>query len=197
MGVTKTSSEKTRAENSEFVSQCNLPSLRAQQLLPLKWPTPAEIPISPKKRYRSAYVYHWQVELADPAHVLTWKNLSNFDLLLRLVDFSGLRPVLAHLLGWQSGRGWEPFDPVSFFLLVTWQITNKWTRSQTLKNMRDSRYADYVAWFGFRNGVYPTEGGVRYFLTTLGRNSDASHETILVEKGEEIVKIDLQKLNLL
>jgi hypothetical protein len=128
---------------------------------------------------------------------LTWKNLSNFDLLLRLVDFSGLRPVLAHLLGWRSGRGWEPFDPVSFFLLVAWQISNKWTRSQTLKNMCDGRYADYVAWFGFWKGVYPTEGGVRYFLTTLGHNSDASNETISVEKGEEIVMIEVQKLNML
>ena len=195
MVVGKSAAEKTRAENGLFISQCNLMSL--QQILPLKWPTPPEILSSPKKSYRSTYAYPWQTDLADPAQVLSWKNLSNFDLLLRLVDFSGLRPVLAHLLGWQSGRGWEPFDPVSFFLLVTWQITNKWTRSQTLKNMQDSRYADYVAWFGFRNGVYPTEGGVRHFLTTLGRNSDARHETISVEKGEEIVKIELQKLNLL
>ena len=195
MGVTKTSSEQTRAENGPFISQCNLLSL--QEGLPLKWTAPPEIPSSPKKSYRSAYVYPWQVDLTDPAQVLTWSNLSDFDLLLRLVDFSGLRPVLAHLLGWRSGRGWEPFDPVSFFLLVTWQITNKWTRSQTLKNMGDSRYADYVAWFGFRNGVYPTEGGVRHFLTTLGHNSDASNETISVEKGEEIVEIVMQKLNML
>jgi hypothetical protein len=195
MGVGQSTAEKTRAENGSFISQCNLLSL--QQTLPLKWPAPPEILSSPKKSYRSAYAYPWQTELADPAQVLTWKNLSNFDLLLRLVDFSGLRPVLAHLLGWQSGRGWEPFDPVSFFLLVTWQITNKWTRSQTLKNMLDSRYADYVAWFGFRNGVYPTEGGVRYFLTTLGRNSDTLHETISVEKGEELVLIEVQKLNML
>ena len=137
MGVTKTSSEQTRAENGPFISQCNLLSL--QEGLPLKWTAPPEIPSSPKKSYRSAYVYPWQVDLTDPAQVLTWSNLSDFDLLLRLVDFSGLRPVLAHLLGWRSGRGWEPFDPVSFFLLVTWQITNKWTRSQTLKNMGDSR----------------------------------------------------------
>jgi hypothetical protein len=195
MGVGQSTAEKTRAENGSFISQCNLLSL--QQTLPLKWPAPPEILSSPKKSYRSAYAYPWQTELADPAQVLTWKNLSNFDLLLRLVDFSGLRPVLAHLLGWQSGRGWEPFDPVSFFLLVTWQITNKWTRSQTLKNMLDSRYADYVAWFGFRNGVYPTEGGVRYFLTTLGRNSDTLHETISVEKGEELLLIEVQKLNML
>ena len=152
MVVDKSASEKTRAENGPFVSQCNLLSI--QGMLPLKWPTPPETPSSPKKSYRSGYVYPWQTEIEDPAQVLAWKDLSNFDLLLHLVDFSGLRPVLAQLLGWRSGRGWEPFDPVSFFLLVAWQISNQWTRSQTLKNMCEGRYADYVAWFGFCKGVY-------------------------------------------
>jgi hypothetical protein len=195
MGVTRTSPEQDRSEDDLFVSQCNLLSL--QKSLPLKWPTPPGIPPSPKKSYRSAYVYPWQSQLADPAQVLNWMVLSDFDLLLRMIDFSGLRPVLAHLLGWQSGRGWEPFDPVSFFLLVAWQIANKWERSQTLKNLADERYADYAGLFGFRKGVYPTEGGVRHFLTSLGRNSEASHETISVEKGQEIVWIEVQKLNLL
>lgn len=188
-------SEQTRAADEVFVNQCNLLSLRPQ--LPLKWPTPPDLPCSPKKSYRSGYVYSWQTELTDPEQVLKWKDLSEFDLMLRLIDFSGLRPVLAHLLGWQSGRGWEPFDPISFFLLVVWQITNRWTRSQTLKNLADDRYADYARSFGFRNGVYPSEGGVRYFLTTLGYQSDADHETVAVENGEEIVKVEIQKLNLL
>ena len=157
----KTTSEQARAEDSAFVSQCNL--LNLQKSLPLKWPTPADIPFSPKKSYRSAYVYPWQADLADPAQVLRWKDLSDFDLMLRLVDFSGLWPVLAHLLGWKSGRGWEPFDPVSFFLWVVWQIANQWERSQTLKNLADERCADYAAGFGFRKGVYPTQGGMRYF----------------------------------
>ena len=104
MDAGKGSSEQTRAADSQFVNQCNLLSLRPQ--LPLKWPTPPELPSSPKKSYRSGYVYRWQAELADPGQVLKWKDLAEFDLMLRLIDFSGLRPVLAHLLGWQSGRGW-------------------------------------------------------------------------------------------
>jgi hypothetical protein len=195
MSVSKLSPEQTRAQAAGFVSQCSLVSL--QKSLPLMWPTPPEIPASPKKHYRSAYVYPWQACLADAKQVLAWKDLSDFDLLLRLVDFSGLRPVLAQLLGWKSGRGWEPFDPISFFLLVAWQIANHWERSHTLKNLADVRYADDASWFGFRKGVYPSEGGVRYFLTTLGRNSDASHETISVEQGEEIIRVEVQKLNLL
>ena len=195
MDATKATPEQTRAEEALFVSQCGLLSLWKQ--LPLHWPTPPGTPASPKKRYRSEYVYPWQVALADPDQVLAWKGLSDFDLALRLVDFGGLRPVLAQLLGWKSSRGWEPFDPVSFFLLTAWQIANHWSRHECLQNLADPRYADYAVWFGFSNGVYPTEGGVRYFLTALGRNSDASHECVCVEQGQEIVRVEVQKLNLL
>jgi hypothetical protein len=195
MDGTKVTPEQTRAEDLDFVRGCNLLSL--QESLPLKWPTPVELPVSPKKRYRSEYNYPWKEELADPDKLLTWKDLSDFDLLLRLIDFSGLRPLLAYLLGWKSSRGWEPFDPVSFFLLVAWQIANRWKRSETLRNLADPRYADYARWFGFCPDVYPSEGGVRYFLTTLGHNSDASAETIRVEQGEEIIEILVQQLNLL
>ncbi len=195
MDGTKPSPQGTRTQDELFVSQCNL--LALHKSLPLKWPTPAELPASPKKRYRSEYVYPWGAVLADPEAIMAWKDLSEFDLLLRLVDFSGLRPVLAHLLGWKSGRGWEPFDPVSFFLLMAWQITHRWSRSQVLQNLTDERYADYAAQFGFRRGVYPTEGGIRYFLTTLGQNSAADGQTVTVEQGETLIQVAVQKLNLL
>ena len=193
MDGAKITPEQTRAGEGAFVRQCSLLSL--QKSLPLQWPTPPDLPASPKKRYRSAYVYPWQAEVSDPAKLLAWKELSDFDLLLRLVDFSGLRPVLAHLLGWKSGRGWKPFDPVSFFLLVAWQIINRWKRNRTLTNLADERYADYARWFGFQKGIYPTEGGVRYFLTTLGRHSEAGGETVGVEQGEVVVQVLVQKLN--
>jgi hypothetical protein len=195
MGDAKDTPEQSRAQDTVFVSQCSL--LGLQERLPLQWPMPAEIPASPKKRYRSAYRYPWGAEVSDPAQVSGWQELSDFDLLLRLVDFSGLRPVLAHLLGWKSGRGWEPFDPVSFFLLVAWQIANRLCRSQTLKNLAAERYADYARWFGFQKGVYPTEGGVRHFLTRLGRQSQASGQTVGVEQGESVVGVLVHKLNLL
>jgi hypothetical protein len=193
MNGAKLAPVQTRAQEAGFISQCSLANLRPS--LPLQWPTPPETPASPKKSYRSEYVYSWQAALADIHQVWAWKDISDFDLLLRLVDFSGLRPVLAQLLGWESGRGWEPFDPVSFFLLVTWQISNRWTRSQMLKNLADERYADYAGCFGFRPGVYPTEGGVRYFLTTLGRHSEGSGEHVTVQQGETIIRVEIQKLN--
>jgi len=195
MEKAKLSPPQTRAAEVAFVSQCNLASLHPR--LPLDWPTPPKTPPSPKKSYRSSYVYPFQAEVADLVQALAWKDLSDFDLALRLVDFSGLRPVLAHLLGWQSGRGWQPFDPVSLFLLVTWQIANRWTRSQTLRHLAAPRYADYARCFGFQEGEYPSEGGVRHFLTSLGSHSDASGETVTVEQGEASVQVLVQELNLL
>jgi hypothetical protein len=161
--------------------------------LPLRWPTPPQVPPSPKGRYRSHYVYQGWDDLLDPA---AWAHLSDFDLVLRLIDFSGLRPVLAQRLGWTSARGWCPFDPVSLFLLQGWQIVNGWNRTQTLDNLSAPRYADYAERFGFEEGVYPTEGGLRHFLTALGRHSEVEGDTILVEReGEEPVEVAIQYLN--
>ena len=95
---------ETRAQDHDFVRQCSFAGLQPQ--LPLRWPTPPGIPDSPKKQYRSYYVYLGCTELND---LRSWQHLSSFDLVLRLVDFGGLRPLLAWLLGWTSARGQVPF----------------------------------------------------------------------------------------
>ncbi len=180
-----------RAHDALFVSQCSLSGLQAK--LPLLWPTPPGTPPSPKRAYRSHYVYCGWADLLVPA---TWDYLSDFDLCLRLIDFSGLRPVLAQLLGWTSARGWIPFDPLSLFLLQAWQITNRWTRTLTLANLRDPRYADYAARFGFAGGVSPSEGGLRYVLTTLGARCGASDHTVSVPLDDQrTAEVSVQDLN--
>ncbi len=68
MDAAKDTPQQTRATDTLWVSQCNLVSLQAR--LPLSWPTPPDLPPSPKKRYRSAYRYPWPDELADPQKVL-------------------------------------------------------------------------------------------------------------------------------
>jgi hypothetical protein len=124
----------------------------------------------------------------------TWEHLSDFDLSLRLVDFTGLRPVLAQRLGWVSARGYEPFDPLSFFLLQGWQLTQRWTRAATLKHVGEDRYADYAERFGFVDGVFPTEGGVRHFLTALGQHSQAIPITV---DADAQIAVGWQQLNAL
>jgi hypothetical protein len=189
--VAKLSAIEARAQDSDFVAQCSLWGL--QERLPLCWPTSPDVPPSPKNSYRSQYVYLGWQDLQDPA---AWDDLSDFDLVLRLVDFSGLRPVLAQRLGWTSPRGQTPFDPVSIFLLQGWQITNKWNRTQTLDNLAKDRYADYAARFGFADGIHPTEGGLRYFLTALGCHSAIDGHTVTVQVDEDkTTEVAIQYLN--
>ena len=187
----KLSAVEARAQDSDFVAQCSFQGLQGR--VPLSWPTPAGVPPSPKKGYRSQYVYRdWQ-DLQDPAE---WAELSDFDLVLRLIDFSGLRPVLAQRLGWTSPRGQTPFDPVSLFLLHGWQLTNRWSRAETLDNLAKRLYADYAERFGFAPGVYPTEGGLRYFLTALGHHSDADGDSVTVKLDKEhTLEVAIQYLN--
>lgn len=191
MAPTKLSPSETRAQEQAFVTQCSLDGLRAK--LPLLWSTPADTPPSPKRRYRSNYIYQGFEELEEWAN---WEHLSDFDLVLRLIDFSGLRPVLADLLGWTSARGRSPFDPISIFLFVSWQLVNEWERAQALRNLKKPRYTDYRQRFGFEEDVLPTEGGVRYFLTTLGSNSAAASDTVTVALDhDQRVEIAVQYLN--
>jgi hypothetical protein len=153
------------------------------------------MPDSPKKQYRSYYVY---LGFTGLDHRRSWRHLSSFDLVLRLVDFNGLRPVLAWLLGWTSPRGQVPFDPVSMFLFISWRIFNGWNRDQALRNLQDPRYADYAQRFGFLNGNFPTEGGVRYFLTTLGSHADTHQDTVAVQVDDtHEAEIAIQYLNYL
>ena len=189
MIMPKLTPRQTRMQDADLVSQCGFADLQAG--LPLVWPTPPETAPSPKKQYRSNYRYPGCEKLTDPA---VWEYLPLFEILLYLIDFSGLRPVLAQQLGWRTARGQIPFDPVSMFLLLGWQLTNKWNRTETLKKLTNPRYADLVALFGFENGVSPTEGGLRYFLTTLGQNSPCDDEATILdeERGETIV---CQRLN--
>jgi hypothetical protein len=179
---------QTRAQDVTFVTQCSLEGLCDR--LPLHWPAPPDVSPCPKRAYRSHYTYQGWDDLRDPA---AWEHLSHFGLLLRLVDFSPLRPVLAQRLGWVSARGWCPFDPVSIFLLLGWQLDQHWKRSTLLDHLHDPRFADYATRFGFENGVFPTEGGLRYWLTALGQHTSGG-TTICVDE-EQGLEIAIQYLN--
>jgi len=114
MAADRTAAEQ-RAQDAEFIAAGQWPTWRVR--LPLRWSAPLDLRPSPKTAYRSHYVYLGAEDLDQPA---TGEHLSEFDLVLRFIDFDRLRPVLATWLGWISARGYTPFDPVSIFLLLGW-----------------------------------------------------------------------------
>ena len=70
MNKAKGTAQQTRAQDSAFVQRCSLRQLSQQ--LPLSWPTPAGVPESPKKSYRSGYRYPWAEVCRDPGQVQAW-----------------------------------------------------------------------------------------------------------------------------
>jgi len=182
---------ETRAQDADFVAACSMTGLEGR--LPLVWPAPPDVPPSPKKAYRSHYVYPGWEALKDSE---AWDYLFDFEVVIYLVDFEPLRPVLAQLLGWISAKGQIPFDPISIFLLIGWQITNGWSRAKTLRQIKHPCHARLARCFGFEDGIFPTEGGVRYWLTTLGENA-ISDETVLLgdDEEEKLIEVAIQRLN--
>jgi hypothetical protein len=82
------------------------------------------------------------------------------------------------------------------FLLLGWQIDQGWSRAAVLKNLTKPRYAAYAQRSGLENSLFPTEGGVRHFLTALGHHSDASGDIVLVGVDEEsTTAVAIQYLN--
>lgn len=63
------------AQDSGFVDQCS--SWGLQERVPLRWPTLSNAPPSPKRRYRSRYVYRAGDDLLKP---VARAQLSGFDL---------------------------------------------------------------------------------------------------------------------
>jgi hypothetical protein len=180
------SASEQRQASLDFRARCTIAALAGR--LPLPWPTPPNTSPSPKHRYRSAY----QAPKPDSLPALdAWTLLGPFDLVLRLIDFSALRPILAGLLYQPSALGRVPYDPISFLLLFGWQLTNRWNRLEVLRHLREPRYADYASAFGFGGagkGPYPSESGYRYFLTTLGK---ASLHDLLVQSMDLVRRAGL------
>jgi hypothetical protein len=71
----KLSAVEARAQDPLFVRQGSFEELHER--LPLCWPTAPDVPPSPKRGYRSHYVYLGWQGLQDLAE---WAELSEFDL---------------------------------------------------------------------------------------------------------------------
>ncbi len=102
-----------------FVETFRWESMRS--LLPLQLPTPGETPAWSGRACRSYYQWLGGDDLPTSAEVL---HLDEFDLLLRLFDFSAWRPYLAQRFHSQYGP--PPFDPLSVGLGILLAHYQSW-----------------------------------------------------------------------
>lgn len=112
------------------------------QHLPLKLPTPGEAPAWAGRVCRS--YYQW----IEPAKTETLIGLDDFDLMLRLIDFSAWRPYFAQRFNSQMGP--PPFDPLSLGLAMFLAFHKRWDWARLCQELRSpTRGLDYCRRLGF------------------------------------------------
>lgn len=129
-------------------------------LLPFRLAMPAEIPPWVPRRCRSYYLWLLPDDFQDAADL---EGLDDFDLVLRLFDFSAWRPILAQRF--HSHYGPPPFDPVSIgllFLLARWR---NWSWSQVLTELHSpDRGPGYCRRLGLCQNDLPRASTLRMAL---------------------------------
>jgi len=130
-------------------------------LLPLRLDTPPDV--RPWRRRLCRSHYAWRPP-DDIRSIDDWEGLDDFDLVLRLFDFSPWRPILGQRFS--SNIGPPPFDPVSIglaWLLVRWR---NWTWSDLLTELHSrERGLGYCQCLGFSPDDLPAESTFRMALT--------------------------------
>jgi hypothetical protein len=154
--------EHKRAHNEAFATTFSLDVLRDR--LPLPFPVTDDVAVSPKRRYRSAYRYLGCDDLADPVRL---RQLSDFEVALRVVDFGTLRDLLAaHYV--RSAKGQAPFDPVSMLLCLCLRRELDVSWHALARLLAGPHGAEWRRHFGFRDGDTPSTSGLRYFQNAVG-----------------------------
>jgi hypothetical protein len=129
-------------------------------LLPLRLDVPPGVPPWRRRLCRSHYVW---VPPDDIQSIDAWEGLDDFDLVLRLFDFSAWRPILGQRFS--SNMGPPPFDPVSIglaWLLVRWR---NWTWPQLLTELHSQeRGRGYCLRLGLAPDDIPAESTFRTAL---------------------------------
>jgi hypothetical protein len=126
-------------------------------LLPLRLVVPPEVPAWQPRRCRSHY--RW-LPVDDVQSADDLRGLDDFDLVLRLYDFSAWRPILAQRFASQFGP--PPFDPVSMglaWLLARWR---DWGWPTLLTELHSAeRGLGYCLRLGFKPHDLPGESTFR------------------------------------
>ena len=134
-----------------------------QQPLPLQMAPLPDVPPWPGRRCRS--YYQW----LSPESTLSqaqWQGLDDFDMLLRIFDFSAWRPLFAQRF--HSHLGPPPFDPVSIGLGIMLAREKGWGWAELARELRsEERGQGYCRRFGFRVDDLPSESTFRDATTAL------------------------------
>jgi hypothetical protein len=185
--ATALSAAHKRAAHPDFVPTFSVQALRNR--LPFSFLVPEQVPASPKRHYRSTYRYGGYHDLLDPTCLA---DLSDWEVTLRLVDFSPLRDYLAQYAYAPSAKGQTPFDPVSLYLCVCLrrELDCSW---RTLARLLAGEHgAGWRRLLGFQEGCTPSASGMRYFFDTVGEKlfdelcplfTDMLHQAGLLPQG--------------
>jgi hypothetical protein len=141
------------------------PHMRSQ--LPLQLVLPDDVPALPPRRYRSSYQWLPPDDLdgaSDAAALAKVLNgLDDFDLVLRLFDFTAWRPILGQRFASQFGP--PAFDPVSIglgLLLIRWR---NWGWQELVTELNSSeRGRGYCRRLGFDPADLPSASTWRMAL---------------------------------
>ena len=143
-------------------------------LLPLRLPTPGDASAWTGRLCRS----HYQWLPVDESETLD--GLDEFDLMLRLFDFSPWRPYFAQRF--RSQLGPPPFDPLSLGLGIFLAHHQKWDWARLARELRSpTRGSDYCRRLGFTPSDLPVESTFRMAFTETDTDWFTDCQTSLVQ----------------
>lgn len=145
--------------------------------LPLPLLTPGEAPAWSGRVCRS--YYHW-LGTEDLPSLAELVRLDEFDLLLRLFDFSAWRPYLAQRF--RSQYGPPPFDPLSLGLGILLAHYQSWDWARLVQELRSpTRGGDYCRRLGFDPQDLPAASTFRMAFTNTHLDWFAACQDSLVQ----------------
>lgn len=150
------SAEERRLYTPGFLAVFPWQAIREHLPLPVA-PLP-DVPPWPGRRGRSYYQY---IEPEATLSSKDWEGLDEFDLILRLFDFTNWRPLFAQRFS-GSNLGPPPFDPLSIGLALLLARARGWSPGKLVQELRSpERGRGYCRRLGFNPDDVPSESAVR------------------------------------
>lgn len=144
-----------RLQLPQFVETFRWEAIRP--LLPLQLPTPGLSPAWSGRRCRSYYQWLEPNDIFSSSEIL---GLDEFDLMLRLFDFSPWRPYFAQRFHSQYGP--PPFDPLSLGLGIFLAHYQTWDWARLIQELKSpTRGQDYCRRLGFDPKDLPVPSTLR------------------------------------